>query len=99
MRDSILRAGASSADDSAMGTKKRPRALAIEPVDEIRRLIAALTDASAQRHRLERGTAEYDAALDTEERLADHVWRLGASLGPSGDRRKPPRRHAKPSLP
>jgi len=53
-----------------------------EPVDEIRRQIAALTDASTQRHRLERGTAEYEAALETEERLAERVWRLGTSLGP-----------------
>ena len=56
------------------------------PVDEIRRQVAALTDASTQRHRLERGTAEYEAALQTEERLADRVWRLGASLGPISQR-------------
>ena len=51
-------------------------------MDEIRRQIAALTDASTQRHRLERGTAEYEAALETEERLAERVWRLGTPLGP-----------------
>jgi hypothetical protein len=61
---------------------KAVRRTELEPVDEIRRQIAALTDASTHRHRLERGTAEYEAALQTEERLADRVWRLGTSLGP-----------------
>jgi hypothetical protein len=64
-----------------MGIRNAPRVAELQPVDEIRRQVAALTDASTQRHRLERGTAEYAAALETEERLADRVWRLGASLG------------------
>jgi len=68
--------------DSAMRIRTARRAAELEPVEEIRLQIAALTDASIQRHRLERGTAEYAAALETEERLADRVWRLGESLGP-----------------
>jgi hypothetical protein len=63
-----------------MGIGNAPRVVELEPVDEIRRQVAALTDASTRRHRLERGTAEYAAALETEARLADRVWRLGASL-------------------
>lgn len=82
-----------------MGIRKRSGSAEVEPIDEIRRLIAVLTDASAQRHRLERGTAEYEVALETEERIAEEVWRLGASLGPSRERPRPQRRHAKPSLP
>ena len=65
-----------------MGMRKARPAAEPEPVDEIRRQIAALTDASTRRHRLERGTAEYAAAVETEERLANRVWRLGTSLGP-----------------
>jgi hypothetical protein len=64
-----------------MGIRNGPRIAEVQPVDEIRRQVAALTDASTRRHRLERGTAEYAAALETEERLADRVWRLGAFLG------------------
>jgi hypothetical protein len=78
-----------------MGIKKAPPAGEPEPVDEIRRQVAALTDASTWRHRLERGTAEYEAALEDEERLADHVWRLGTALGPARERpatRRPPRK-------
>jgi hypothetical protein len=69
-----------------MGIRKLSRTAEFDPVEEIRRLIAALTDASTQRHRLERGTVEYQVALETEERLADDVWRLGASLDPSRER-------------
>lgn len=65
-----------------MGTKKAASANERETVDEIRRQVAALTEATSERHRLERGTAAYAAALETEERLADGVWRLGATLGP-----------------
>jgi hypothetical protein len=92
VQDSILRPVPALGDPSKMSVQKRPRAPEAEPVDEIRRLIAALTDASAERHRLERGTIEYEDALDTEERLAEHVWRLGASLGPAYEGRKPERR-------
>ncbi len=78
-----------------MGIRKLSQPAAFEPVEEIRRLIAALTDASAQRHRLKRGTAAYAAALEIEERLAADVWRLGASLGPTRQGRTPQRRHGK----
>ena len=54
----------------------------LEHVEEIRREVAALTDASMLRHRLERGTPEYEAALEQEEELAGRVWRLGAALPP-----------------
>ncbi len=47
--------------------------------------IRALTDASMQRQRLVRGTPEYEAALETEERLASHVWSLATARGPSGE--------------
>jgi len=65
-----------------MHTRKAPSDSDASPVEEIRRQIAALTDASTQRHRLERGTPEYELALETEERLADRVWRLGAAMQP-----------------
>ena len=45
--------------------------------------IRALTDASMQRQRLVRGTPEYEAALETEERLASHVWSLATAREPS----------------
>ena len=64
-----------------MRIREARHARKIEPVEEIRRQIAELTDASTRRHRLERGTPEYAAALETEERLANRVWRLGTSLG------------------
>jgi hypothetical protein len=72
--------------DSGVRNRKSERATELVPLDEIRRQIAALTDASTQRHRLERGTAEYEAALKTEEQLAARVWRLGTSLGPTHQR-------------
>jgi hypothetical protein len=49
-------------------------------VDDILRGVRALTDASKRRHRLARDTPEYAAALETEERLADRIWDLGAAL-------------------
>lgn len=94
-RDFILRPALGGGHAAVVDISKRSRTVAAEPVEEIRRLIAALTDASTQRHRLERGTAEYVSALETEERLADHVWRLGASLEPSRQRRSTERRAAK----
>lgn len=67
-----------------MDTRERPIGRAdVDDVEEIRRQVSALTDASTQRHRLMRGTPEYDAALDTELRLADRVWQLGSALRPS----------------
>lgn len=66
-----------------MGTKKASvDGTDLEQVDEIRRQVAALTDASIHRHGLPRGTAEYGAALEREESLADRVWKLGAALPP-----------------
>ena len=47
--------------------------------------IRALTDASMQRQRLVRGTPEYEAALETEERLASYVWSLATAREPSGE--------------
>ena len=47
--------------------------------DEIERYVDALTDTSARRHRLARGTPEYEAALDQEECLVARIWRLGTS--------------------
>lgn len=63
--------------------------MATHDVDEIRRQIAALTDASTARHRFVRGTPEYEAALETEERLADRLWRLGTALPPPRERPRP----------
>lgn len=72
-----------------MDTNERPvdRADAIDradadDVDTIRRQLSALTRASTERHRLVLGTPEYAEALDTELRLADRVWQLGAALRP-----------------
>ncbi len=66
-----------------MGTRERliGRAVA-DDVEEIRRQISALTDASTERHRLMRGTPEYAQALEMEFRLADRVWQLGSALSP-----------------
>jgi len=50
-------------------------------LDEILRGVRALTNASKRRHRLDRDTPEYDAALETEERLADRIWDLGTAIG------------------
>lgn len=44
--------------------------------DVIHQQLAALSDASKQRHRLVPGSPEYDVALEIEERLAEHVWQL-----------------------
>jgi hypothetical protein len=56
--------------------------------DVIHQQLGALTDASRQRHRMVPGTHEYVAALEIEERLAEHVWRLATSL-PTGSRTEP----------
>lgn len=79
-----------------MGTRKAAPTKDVGPVEEIRRQVAALTDASTERHRLERGTAEYAAALETEEQLADRVWRLGAALKPNGEAANQRRRDKMP---
>ena len=54
-------------------------------LDEILRGVRALTNASKRRHRLDRDTPEYDAALETEERLADRIWDLGTAIGVDDD--------------
>ena len=54
-------------------------------LDEIMRGVRALTDASVRRHRLGRDTPEYAAALETEERLADRIWDLGAVVDADAD--------------
>ena len=60
--------------------RHRVRPKESEQIEEIQRQIAALTDASIQRHRLARGTPAYAAALEAEERIAHQVWRLGSAL-------------------
>ena len=60
-------------------------------LDEILRGVRALTNASQRRHRLARDSPEYAAALETEERLADRIWDLGAALHrDADDDREPP---------
>jgi hypothetical protein len=54
-------------------------------LDEVMRGVRALTIASKRRHRLARNTPEYAAALETEARLADRIWGLGAALGSDAD--------------
>ena len=59
-----------------MGTRSRDAAPADEAFAEARLEIAALMDAWTRRHRLRRGTPEYDSALEREERLMTRVWRM-----------------------
>ncbi len=63
-----------------MDADREPYDQAVLRADAIHRQLGALTDASMQRHRLAPGSAEYDAALQIEEQLADHVWRLATDL-------------------
>ena len=60
--------------------------------DVIHQQLGALTDASRQRHRLAPGSPEYEAALQLEERIAEHVWQLATELRPSGSRSEPAER-------
>ena len=48
---------------------------------ETRREIRELSDAWTRRHRLRYGTPEYDAALETEQRLVSRIWRRLGSDG------------------
>lgn len=58
-----------------MGTKSGPAARAdLEQIDETRRQVKELTDASTNRHRLRPGTREYVTALETEDRLVTRIW-------------------------
>lgn len=59
--------------------RRRGDAVAFE-ADVIHQQLGALTDASRQRHRLAPGSPEYEAALEVEERLAEHVWQLATDL-------------------
>ena len=44
-------------------------------IAETRLEIKELTDTWTRRHRLRRGTAEYVAALETEDLLVTRIWR------------------------
>jgi hypothetical protein len=73
-------------DDSLMaGGNEQGRRTRSQRLDEILRGVRALTDASLRRHRLARDTPEYAAALETEERLADRIWDLGAVVDADAD--------------
>jgi hypothetical protein len=68
-----------------MGTRNGHAARAdFDQVAETRRQIKELTDAWTQRHRLQRGTPEYAAALETEEHLITRIWRRLRRDGPPG---------------
>ena len=82
-----------------MDSNKRPTDPEPAPVDEVRRHIVALTAASTERHRLERGSEAYAAALEAEERLAEQVWRMGTSLAAAAARPPVARRPSKPPKP
>jgi hypothetical protein len=59
-----------------MGTKSDAAARAdLDRIAETRLDIKELTDAGTLRHRMQRGTPEYVAALETEGYLAARVWR------------------------
>jgi len=59
-----------------MGTTNRRAARAdLDQIAEVRLEIKELADAWTRRHRLHRGTPEYVAALEIEERLVTRIWR------------------------
>jgi len=62
-----------------------PSAGTASEAEAIQVQIRALTDASMERQRRVRGTPEYEAALETEERLASDVWSLATAREPSGE--------------
>jgi len=72
-------------DDSPVQRSSQRSAGTASEADAILMQIGALTDASMQRQRLVRGTPEYEAALETEERLASYVWRLATARESSDD--------------
>jgi hypothetical protein len=47
----------------------------LDQIAQTRLEIKELGEAWASRHRLDRGTPEYVAALETEERLLTRIWR------------------------
>ena len=58
-----------------MGTTDRPAAKAeLDQVATTRLEIKELSDAWTRRHKIPRGTPEYAAALETEERLVTRIW-------------------------
>jgi hypothetical protein len=67
-----------------MGTTNGAAAKAdFDQLAATRRETKELTDAWKRRHELRRGTPEYAAALETEERLAGRIWRrLRADIPP-----------------
>ena len=68
-----------------MGTKSGPAARAdFEQIDETRRQVKELTDASTKRHRLRPGTREYQAALETEDHLVTRIWKRLRGDAPPG---------------
>lgn len=75
-----------------MATNQGRRDPAAFDADVIHQQLGALSDAATQRHRLAPGTAEYEAALEIEERLAEHLWRLATDLPPNGSDRSEPER-------
>ncbi len=65
-----------------MGTTNVPATRTdVDQFADTRREIKELSDASTHRHRLRYGTPEYDAALETEERLVSRIWRRLRSDG------------------
>ncbi len=72
-----------------MATNPRPDDRAAFAADVIHAQIGALADASTQRHRLAPGSAEYQTALEIEERLAEHVWKLATVHRPNGPEAEP----------
>jgi hypothetical protein len=66
-----------------MGTTNPHDARAdLDQIAATRREIRELTDAWKRRHRLRRGTPEYSAMLETEERLVTRIWRRLRADGP-----------------
>jgi hypothetical protein len=58
-----------------MGTRNGPAARTdLDLIAETRLEIKELSDVWTRRHRLRRGTPEYVAALESEERLATRIW-------------------------
>ncbi len=73
-----------------MDANRRSDDLVAFEADVIYRQVGALTDASTQRCRLPAGSAEYQAALEFEEHLAEHLWRLATAHHAAGSDRSGP---------
>jgi len=69
-----------------VATKRVPSERAAFEADMIHQQLGALADASRQRHRFLPGSHEYEAALEIEERIAEHVWQLATDLRPPSRR-------------